>query len=828
MNLSRFFMNLGQDARFAARLLLKDRSFTITALLTLAICIGANTAIFSIVRSVVLKPLPVPNADRIVMFHNNYPNAGATHGSTGVPDYFDRKAQTDVFEELALYRRQGATLGAKDGAVRLQMVRATPSFFRLVSAQPTLGRIFTENEGEVGQDKEIILSYSLWQREFGGARDVVGKPLQLSGTSYQIVGVLPADFRYLWNDIDGYLPASFSAEDRSDDKRHSNNWNMIAMRKPGATIARAQEEINALNRRNEDRFPQFTKLLHDAGFYTAVVDLQTEVVQDIRPVLFLLWGGVLFVLLIGCLNIANLVLVRSSGRTRELATRQAIGAGVGRLSRQLLTETILLSIVGGVIGLALGWWALRLVPALGLDDMPRGHDIAMDPVSATVVLAVAVIVGVLIGLMPAVRMSRLNVNGVLREEGRGGTASRSTNFIRRALATAQVTIAFVLLIGAGLLLSSFREVLRIDPGFVSTGVVTGAISLPSASYKDEAVVPFVTALLEKVRAIPGVRGAAVTSTVPLAGDHSDSVVIAEDHPMKEGESLVSPNEIQVSDGYFQTMGTKLVRGRFFDTHDTAAGERVVIIDDRLANHFWPEKDPIGRRIRKPESAKGVLDPGPDPKYFKVVGVVKEVQFDGLATDRTPVGAVYYSFAQEQEPPHGFGLTVKSSSTSSAVVASIRKAVAAIDPALPFYAVHTMDDYVSQSLMSRRVPMLLAGAFAVVALLLSAIGIYGVLAYGVAQRRREIGIRLALGSTGGAVFGLVLREGLRMVVLGLALGFLALFALRRALVAVLYGVTPFDPTVLLSVAFALGVVALVAMSIPARRASRVSPVVALTD
>jgi len=826
MNVGRFFTNVGQDARFAARLLVKDRSFTITALLTLAICIGANTAIFSIVRSVVLKPLPVPHADRIVMFHNNYPNAGATHGSTGVPDYFDRKSQTDAFDELALYRRQGVTLGAKDGAVRLQMVRATPSFFRLVSAQPALGRIFTENEGEVGQEKEVILSYGLWQREFGGARDVVGKPLLLSGTSYQIVGVLPADFRYLWNDVDGFLPAAFSDEDKSDARRHSNNWDMIAMRKPGVTIARAQEEINALNRRNEDRFPQFTKLLHDAGFYTSVVDLQTEVVEDIRPVLFLLWGGVLFVLLIGCLNIANLVLVRSSGRTRELATRQAIGAGIGRLSRQLLTETILLSIAGGVIGLALGWWALRLVPALGLDDMPRGHEIAMDPLSATVVLAVAVVVGILIGLMPAIRMSRLNVNGVLREEGRGGTASRSTNFARRALATAQVTIAFVLLIGAGLLLSSFRQVLRIDPGFVSTGVVTGAISLPSAVYKDDAVLPFVTALLESVRAIPGVRAAAVASQVPLDGDHNDSVVIAEDHKMKEGESLVSPNEIQVSDGYFETMGTKLERGRFFDTHDTAAGQLVVIVDERLANHFWPDKNPIGRRIYKPENPEGVLHPGPDVKYYTVVGVVQEVQFDGLATDRTPVGAVYYAFAQQ--PLHGFGLTVKSSSASAAVVTSVRRAVAAIDPALPFYAVHTMDDYVSQSLMSRRVPMLLAAAFAVVALLLSAIGIYGVLAYGVAQRRREIGIRLALGSTAGAVFGLVLREGLRMVIVGLALGFLGLFALRHALVAVLYGVKPFDPMVILSVALALGVVALVATSIPARRASRVSPVVALTD
>jgi predicted permease len=826
--LGRFVMNLGQDARFALRLLIKERSFTITAVLTLAICIGANTAIFSIVRSVVLKPLPVPHADRMVWLHNNYPNAGATRGSTGVPDYFDRKSQTDVFEELSMYRHQGATLGAKDGAIRLSTIRATPSFYRLVSVKPVAGRIFTDEEGEDGHEKEVILSHSLWQRQFGGAPNVVGQSLLLGGTPYEIVGVMPEDFRFVWNDIDAYLPAAFSPEDRADDKRHSNSWEMIGLRKPGVSIAQVQDEINAVNRRNEDRFPQFTKLLHDAGFYTAVNDLQTEVVEDIRPVLLLLWGGVLFVLLIGCLNIANLVLVRANGRTREMATRQAIGAGVARLSRQLLTETVTLAIVGGAAGLALGSWALRLVPTLGLDGMPRGHEIRLDPVSVAIVLGIALVVGVFIGLVPAWRMSRLNVNGVLREESRGGSASRSSNVVRRVLATAQVTMAFVLLIGAGLLLSSFRAVLRIDPGFVSTNVVTGAISLPSAQYTDDKVLPFVEALLASVRAIPGIRSAAITSTVPLAGDHSDSVVIADDHPMKEGESLVSPNEVTVSDGYFETMGTPLVRGRFFDRHDDATGQLVIVIDERLANHFWPGQDAVGKRIFKPEKPADVISPGPNVKHYTVVGVVKEVQFDGIATERKPVGAVYYSFAQKQPPDHGFGLTVKSTNTSASVVAAVRKAVAAINPALPFYSVHTMDEYLSESLVSRRVPMLIAAAFAIVALLLSAIGIYGVLAYGVAQRRREIGIRLALGSTAGAVFGLVLREGVIMVTVGLALGLIGLFALRRALVAVLYGVTPLDPAVIGLVALALGAVAFLAMSIPARRAARVSPVVALTD
>ncbi len=824
--LSRLLVNLGQDLRFAARLLVKDGAFTITALLTLAICIGANTAIFSIVRSVVLKPLPIPNADRIVWFHNNYPNAGATHGSSGVPDYYDRKAQMDTFEELALYRRQGATLGGKEGAVRLTTIRATPSFFRLVSARPALGRIFTEAEGEPGQEHEVILSSAFWQREYGGARDVVGQSIQLTGTPYRIVGVLPADFRFLWDDVDVYLPAAFTAADRADDRRHSNSWEMIGLRKPGVSIARVQEEVSAVNRRNDERFPQFTKLLKDAGFYTAVGDLQTEVVEDVRPVLLLLWGGVLFVLLIGCLNIANLVLVRSNGRTREFATRQAIGADIRRLSRQMLTETVLLAAAGGLIGLAIGSWALRLVPALGLDEMPRGHEIALDPAAAAVVLSIALVVGLAIGLMPVIRVARLDVNGALREEGRSGTAGRSTNLVRRVLATAQVTIAFVLLIGAGLLLSSFREVLRIDPGFVSTGVVTGSIALPQTAYTDEQLLPFTVQLLAAVRSLPGVRAAALTSTVPLSGDHNDSVVIAEGRPMKEGESLVSPNVTTVSDGYFEAMGTGLVRGRFFDTHDDAKNQLVAIVDDRLARHFWPDKDPIGQRFYQPNSPENVAHPGPDVKFYTVVGVVREVQFDGLATDRTPVGAVYYPYAQS--PDRGFSLTVKSAEATTTVVPAIRKALAAIDPALPFYSVRTLDDYVSQSLMPRRVPMLLAAAFAVVALLLSAIGIYGVLAYGVAQRRREIGIRLALGSTGAQVFAHVLREGARIVGVGLALGFVALLGLRHVLTAVLYGVTPLDPTVLTIVAVGLALVALLAVTIPARRASRVSPVVALTD
>ena len=824
--LSVFSTNLFQDVRFATRLLFKDRNFTVTALLTLAVCIGANAAIFSIVRSVVLKPLPVPGAERIVAFHNNYPKAVPGRGSTAVPDYFDRLAQMDATHELALYRRQGATLGAKDGARRLVTVRATPSFFRLLSMQPQHGRIFRDDEAEPGKANVVILSHAIWQREFGGAPGAVGQTLKLSGTTYDVVGVAPEGFKFLWNDIDVYLPTAFTAQEKSDDSRHSNNWQMIGLLKPGRTVANAQEQVNAINQRNEERFPKFTKILRDAGFHTSVAQLQSELVEDIRPVLMLLWGGVVFVLLIGCLNIANLVLVRASGRSREMATRHAIGANVPRLARQLLTETTLLSVTGGVIGLALGWWALRLVPALGLDDLPRGHEIALDPTSAVIILGSAVSIGFLIGLMPVARLRHLNLNSALREEGRAGTASRTTNRLRRSLATAQVTIAFVLLIGAGLLLVSFRNVLRIDPGFTPIGVVTGAISLPSTAYPDEARAPFVARLLEAVRAIPGVESAGVTSTVPLSGDHSDSVILAEGYQMKEGESLISPLEIDASEGYFEAMKIGLVRGRLFDARDTATSQRTIIIDERLAAHFWPGSDPIGRRMYRPGSADNMFKTGPDTPWVTVVGVVKEVQSDGIAMARPPVGAYYFPYSQA--PVNSMGLMVRTSRPGDAIIPELRKAIAALDPMLPLYAVHTMEEYVSDALFSRRMPMLLAVAFAGVSLFLSAIGIYGVLAYGVAQRRREIGIRLALGSTSREVFGLVLRDGVQIVVVGLVLGLGGLIALRQALTSVLFGVTPMDPLVIASVAGGLSAVALLAMFIPAQRAARVNPASALTD
>jgi predicted permease len=816
-----------QDLRFALRLLVKDRTFTVTALLTLAVCLGANTAIFGVVRSVLLKPLPVPDGDRIMLVYNSYPNAGSAFGSAGVPDYFDRVRDAPAFAEQALYRARGVSFDAGASAERLSSVLGTPSFFRLVRAQPQLGRIFTDDEGEYGKNDAVILSDGFWRRQFASDPAIVGRIIRLDGTSYRVVGVMPRGFRFLWKDVDVWLPEAFSVKQKSDDARHSNNWDEIGRLKPGATLAQAQQQIDAINARNDERFPQMAPLLHDAGFHTVVVPLQDFVVREIRPVLYLLWGGVLFVLLLGCVNLANLVLVRSIGRTREFATRHAIGAGVARLVRQLLTETTLLAVAGGALGLLGGSWVLRTVGLWHLDEMPRGYEIQLDPIGAATMLSLAVLVGLLLGLVPVARVSRLNVNGALREESRSGTSGRGTHRVRNALATAQVAIAFLLLIGAGLLAASFRAVLRIDPGFQPSGVITASVNLPNATYgKSPTIVSFVDRALAALRRLPDVEAVGVTDTIPFGGDYSDNVILAEGYQMTKGESLISPYDLGVSDGYFETMRVPLVRGRFFNAADTAESTKVAVIDERLAAKFWPGRDPIGRRLYGPNDLKNPLAVTPKTQYITVVGVVREVPLTGLVSTDRRVGTYYLPLSQS--PSRILVVAVRARGNAAAIVGDLRKTIAAIDPSVPLFGVHTMMERLDDSLVDRRLPMLLAMTFGAVSLFLAAIGIYGVLAYQVAQRRREIGIRLALGSSAREVFGLILGGGVKIVGVGLAIGFVGALGVGQLMRGVLYGVQPTDPVVLLAVAAILSAVALLATALPAGRAARVNPAMALND
>ena len=819
---------LFQDLRFAARVFAKERGFTVTALLTLAICIGANAAIFAIVNSVLLEPLPVPHPEQLVYMYNSYPGAGVgDRGATGVPDYYDRLRETSVFQEQALYNPSGVTLGQEGNPLRVTIMRATPSLLRLLQVQPVRGRIFTEQEGELGNTKKAILTYGMWQQSYSGRDDAIGQTLRVNGEPFTIVGVLPKGFSFLDPDVRFWVPLAFTAEQKSDESRHSNNWSYVGRLKPGATVEQARQQIDALNARNLDRFPELKQILINAGFHTVVVPLQAYLVRELRGTLYLLWGGVAFVLLIGVVNITNLVLVRSTGRMRELATRHALGAGLGRLARQLLTETVLLTVLGGGAGLLLGSAGVRALARYGISQTPQGTTIAIDARVVLFTFVLALVVGVLIGLVPVLGVRQTNLSQAFREEGRSGTASLGARVRRRALVTVQVAFEFMLLIGAGLLLASFRQVLAVKPGFDAAHVLTGRVTPPATRYKDDAsLVAFADRLLDQVRTLPGVEAAGAASNLPLGDDHSDSVIMAEGYVMKPGESLISPFQTSVTPGYFEAMRIPLEAGRLFTASDTPKSPPVVIIDERLAARFFGTNDPIGRRLWKPDKAEELSKgPGPTSHFYTIVGVVGNVRMLAL-TEKEDVGAYYYP--NSQDAMRGLTLVVRGAGDPDALASSIRRQVRLLDPELPFYAVQPMTGRVDESLLNRRTPMLLAMLFAGIALFLASVGIYGVLAYQVSQRRREIGIRLALGSDGSRIFQLVVREGLALLGAGVAAGLVGAFVIRRAMESQLFGVTALDPTVLASVAVVLGVVAFVACAVPARRASRIDPVVVLTD
>jgi predicted permease len=508
-----------QDLRFGARLLWKDRGFTFTALLTLAVCIGANTAIFAVVNSVLLRPLPVPGSEQLVSIYNSYPGAGITRASTGVPDYFDRLEQTDVFEELALYQTRGVTLGA-DGAdpQRLSAMAVTPSLFRLLRAQPVRGRIFDEAEGEYGEHRKAVISYGLWQQHFAGSDAAVSSTLRLNGEQHTVVGIMPAGFHFMDPEVRVWIPLWFTDAQKSDEARHDNSWTMVGRLKPGATVAQAQQQIDAINARNLERLPVMREVLINAGFTAVVAPLQDEMVRDAKATLFLLWAGVVVVLIIGTVNLANLVLVRSSGRMKELATRHALGAGMPALVRQLTTEAVMLTVAGGVAGGLLGYWGLGMLTTQGLEHLPRAAEIRMDGAAVAFTAGLALLLGVALGITPLFALRQGSLRQAFREEGRSGTSGRHVRTLRRLLVASQVAFAFVLLIGAGLLLASFARVLAVDPGFRPAGLLTARLAPPPARYPMGAELrAFTTRFLERVRALPGVEHAALTSSMPFGG-----------------------------------------------------------------------------------------------------------------------------------------------------------------------------------------------------------------------------------------------------------------------------------------------------------------------
>lgn len=812
-----------QDLRFGFKLLWREKALAVTVLLTLGVCVGANTTIFSVIDAVLLEPLPFPESDRLVRVFNSYPNAGAERSSSSAPDYFFRRERVEAFEEVAVYQYWGHTVGEAGATERVRSMRVTPSLFPMLRVRPLLGRLFRDEEIEPGAEEIVILSHGFWQERYGGDPTAVGGDLRVNGRPYTIVGVLPADFQFLGErESRFYVPIPFTPEDRTAERLHSNNFEMIARLRPGATIEQARSQIAALDDALTDQFPfpNARQILEDAGYHAQVHDLRADLLRDVRPTFIMLWGGVAFVLLIGCLNIANLMLARSHARVRELATRLAVGADRVRLGRQLLTEAVLMGVLGGILGLAMGWGGLELIQGMGVEDLPRGMMVAIDGRVVFFTLLVAIGASFFFGAIPLVHVFRSDLNSVFRGESRTGTATRRAALLRGALVTGQVALAFVLLIGAGLMAASLRSALRVDPGFKPESVLTGYVSLPESRYPDgDSRRRFIDELLSRVRALPGVIAASVSNQIPFDDNNSSSVIVPEGYVPVPGESLLSPRYHRAGPGYFEALGIPLVAGRYFEESDDETGQRVIIIDEWLARRYFPEESPLGKRM-----VNGV--PGMDVEeddYYTIVGVVGQIKHNDL-TESEHVGAYYFTYKQQ---PIGFlSIVVRSAAEPLTLTGPIREAVAGIDPDLPFYLPQTMADRVAESLTGRRTPMLLLLIFAAVALFLAAIGIYGVLAYSVTQRTRELGIRIALGGSPAEVFRLVVFQGLRVLGLGLLVGFGGSLLLARLIRALLFGVGPTDPLVTLTVAATLLVVGALASLFPARRATRVDPVIAL--
>lgn len=813
------------DLKYGVRSLWRDKGFAPTVLLTFAVCIAANTALFAIVNSVLLRPLPMADANSILLMSNDYPNAGITGGNiSAAGDYYDRLREVTAFESQALFRTGDQTVELNGSPQQVRGMRVTPSWFHLLRVSPMVGRPFAEEEGEIGREQEVILSYGLWQELYGGDKSALGRTLRISGRPFTVIGVMPRNFNFIETDVRLWTPLAFSAEEKT--VHHNNDWNNIGRLKPGATLQQAQAQVNALNQENMERFPQFKELLINAGFHTTVKPLQDMLTADVKGNLYLLWGGAFLVLLIGGLNIANLALARLAMRRKQIATRIALGASRVQLVRQLMLENLGLALLGGMGGIALGAGVLRALNAIGLEHFPRASEVRIGGTVVLVSLALSLAAGIFVGLFPLAGISKIEISDAMREESRTGTGGKKSRRVRQMLVTAQVGFAFTLLMGAGLLLASFRMLLHVDPGFNPNGVVSASITLPRSKYaKDDALRSFMNRALPAIRAIPGVSYAGTTRAIPLGGEHSDSVILAEGYQMKPGESLISPLHIGVTPGYFEAMGISMVRGRSFNDSDTETAPRVIIVDERLARHFWPNRDPIGQRM---------YFPGDDPKDFRkitehtvlftVVGVARTLRYENLDDSGARVGAYYRCSAQD--PPSSFTFTIKTAGDPASTVRALRAEIARIDPEVALFDIHSMSERIDLSLASRRTSMLLANAFGGVALFLASLGIYGVLAYLVAQRSREIGIRVALGSTRAGILGLVLREGFKLVAMGFVLGIVGAAFLQKAVAKQIYGVQPYDPLVLAGVIALLTGIALIACAVPARRAMGVDPVVVL--
>lgn len=806
-----------QDLRYAIRTLLKSPGFTLVALIALALWIGANCAIFSIVNAVLLRPLPFKDPSRLVMVWNKYPKMGLMQAGLSAPDYVDRRDQAHVFERVTAYSDANLNLTGSDEPERIKAIRVTSTFFGVLGVQPYLGRDFLPEEDVPGHQQAVIMSNGLWKRRFGSNRDVVGKAVTLNGKSYTVVGVLPPGVEFSDPTTEMWIPIAFTAKQLDQDQRGNEYLNMIARLKPSITLIQAQADLDALTRRVLAQLPQAARDYFESnGWGALVIPLKEQFVGNVRTALLVLLGAVGFVLLIACANVANLLLARASVRQWEIGMRAALGASRLRLLRQLLTESCVLALLGGGLGFLLAMWGIDLLTAATLANLPRIEQVRIDYPVLSFALLLSLLTAFVFGLVPALHASSPDLVESLRD-GRGGLpGGMGRNGLRQLQVVSQISLALVLLIGAGLMVRSFIHLLHVNPGFQSDRLLTMYLSLSQSKYNKPAQrIAFFQQFLHRLRGLPGVASVAANSLIPLVGGTSTASFAVEGNAFAPGTVALLANIRMASPGYFRTMGIPFLQGRDFTGRDVETAPAVVIVDERIARRFWPGQNPIGKRITFSDAETNAV-------WLSVVGVVADVQGSWPAKDS--FAHIYAPYTQM--PIDSMFVVMRTNTDPNSYIPAVRQQLRSLDPEQPIYAVKTMEQYVSAAMAQPELRAVLLAVFAGIALVLAAVGTYGVMAFLVAERRHEIGIRLALGAEPRAVLRMVVGYGIILTLAGLGIGLAGATALARILSGLLYGMSATDPMTFVALAVSLGVVSLVAAYVPARRATKVDPIVAL--